>query len=832
LQFYSGKIRKGMMEKKWWIASLVGLMALGGVILILHQFIRLPGFSAGPMEALPPQAMLVWEGKARPQDLDSLFHTNHPDALTKENLNQWSAFLENFLPSDSLPPVQIGATRLVASFLQDQGWLIILDDPTQAWDLDSWAPEPTSDPTLFRGYTLTHQVGWSRARFRNLWLIGQQAFLVEDAIRMLADYRNPTWQASPFAQRDPRQIPNWWLRPADSKNWWQWPAVDTSFRSGSWHRRVAEDTYLQLAARKPWALDTIPNLLPTTTEAFWIQTFSGVQEFGSTYPKLAVATRWLSGMQGPACTVWLPNPLTQKRSLPVWMIQHEDPEGLIERIAEDYGEMASRSYQLFTLHQIAFDPGLPNPISGRVLPMENPWMLALEGFILIADRPEQLESWVDQYMVGDVLGQQTPYLELQNGLPLEARGWAYGSKTSNLPFPGIHSGRGATLAAIDPKGKKGTVLTCSSDQDFGALSLQVAWREVLDAPIVTSPQWVEDNGRYLLLVQDGNDQLYCFGPLGDFRWKRQLDGRLLGRWQSMDYYQNGSRQWIANTNQSIYVLDPQGNLVGTYPLRLQSPMTNPLTLVNFDGRGDYAYFVACANEQLYGFDRFGKPLDGWAPLPDVGRVIQPLRHFQFDQGDYLYVYSQRENIQVFNREGKPRLEPVPVSGTILSPPDHQVHPLSTRMVVGTQSGRLQVINPQGQTFGLQTQVGKGNWASFRMVDWASDDRKDYLIGNGKEVALFAYEGNDFKEQWRRELPFEVDAFCTLTGASDWLGVVGLEAQQVALLNRDGKLANGSPLPGTTALDLIPRDKAGEALLAVGLNDQVYVYVVNLKPLSR
>ena len=181
----------------------------------------------------------------------------------------------------------------------------------------------------------------------------------------------------------------------------------------------------------------------------------------------------------------------------------------------------------------------------------------------------------------------------------------------------------------------------------------IAWRVYLEEEASKAPEIVRasDGNPLAIIVQDKAHTLYCLETEGTIKWKKKLDGQVMSNFHPVDYYQNGEIQLLFNTRENIYLLDQEGLLVGEFPISLEAPATNGLSVVHFEGNSFFYFFVSCSNGNSYGFDQNRNPLPGWSPHTGLGILRFPLIHFQDQAKDYLIALNDEGRMSILARDG-------------------------------------------------------------------------------------------------------------------------------------------------------------------------------------
>ena len=193
----------------------------------------------------------------------------------------------------------------------------------------------------------------------------------------------------------------------------------------------------------------------------------------------------------------------------------------------------------------------------------------------------------------------------------------------------------------------------------------VLWKLQVDHPIESGPFTVYNqlNKQKSIVVQDTAHQLYLISASGDVLWKQKLPNKITGKIHEVDFYGNEKSQILFNTSDAIYLLDMNGNAVEGFPITLTAKITNPLTVL-MNTKNDYRMFVACDNDNIYGFFKDGKPIPGWNPQRNTGDVTSPLFEMTSDKLN-LIVFINAKGIQ-FRKEGGNSVRSIPVKNNIIA----------------------------------------------------------------------------------------------------------------------------------------------------------------------
>ena len=292
-------------------------------------------------------------------------------------------------------------------------------------------------------------------------------------------------------------------------------------------------------------------------------------------------------------------------------------------------------------------------------------------------------------------------------------------------------------------------------QDEEVVTSKELWSVQLDTLAAMAPQLlVNHNTNYKeILIQDLNNKLYLIEASGRVLWKVEIEGRIQGDIQQIDYYANKKLQYVFNTVNKIYVVDRTGELVDGFPISLPSQALGGMLLINYDNLGKYRYMVACDNGNIYAYEKNGSPLTGWSPKRGVGMVSTPINHVLHAGKDYIYFKNDDGVFYALNRKGENRFTPVQTAN--LSTPFYFID----GAFLGGDAGMVETVNTLGDLISktlldstytqclparslLQGEQGyafvKGNTFTFQQSQW--ENFSSYTTADSiKGMESFVYQ---------------------------------------------------------------------------------------------
>ncbi len=177
----------------------------------------------------------------------------------------------------------------------------------------------------------------------------------------------------------------------------------------------------------------------------------------------------------------------------------------------------------------------------------------------------------------------------------------------------------------------------------------------LEDPIISAPQAVKNHvtGAHDIVVQDVNNVLHLISSSGSVLWKKQLQGKILGKIEQIDMYKNGRLQLAFATPNRLYVLDRNGNDVSPFPKAFNDEITQPLSVFDYDNQKNYRLLVT-QGKNLLMYDARGKSVNGFDYKNNGSEILTQPKHFRVNSKDYI-AFAAGETLKILNRRGDVRV---------------------------------------------------------------------------------------------------------------------------------------------------------------------------------
>lgn len=849
------------------------IILLGLGIWAVDRWSIWPIFPAAPIEVVPAEASVVITLPEMEQALQ-LYSKDSTDVWQRavlslpgirEDLENINLFIDTLFPSRTVVDRTDGLVSLVPTGENQLAGTWIIDLRTMGnFDPEEWLAAKRLDfqSSSFRGQLVwTVKLGGNRqialTKIRNLLILGQLPFQVEAA---LAAKDNPTaWITNLNPSADLEALYSIYLHPQRWKelidhlfseagrtvvyDWAKWVAygrIDIyPLEEGYRLEGVTEANgqWLDNQVRPASIQSDLWGMLPANTAGikainledhlnyFREHNSRGVRRFQRFF---------LPWMDGPLLELTLRPFNAQLEDRQIYFFGYTD-ESLVKEAMnewmEEVGVLQNVDYQGFLMTQVYESESL-FPFSEEN--WSNPWWTFVGDYVVLATNRNTLENWIDQYVVGNAL----PLTEAVRQITLSESsgqfsffldwkqwrtGWQYLINDDELAD--AVSNLGQLALRIKTEGHRGSLRgewlplpVMDEDQDL-------SWRVVL-ANQVTGGPWLgtDADGNPLIIAQDATNRMYVLDESGKIKWQQALESQILSEVKIIELQQG--RTLTFNTATAIHLMSLSGNEIDPFPLRLRNSTELSQTVIDFSANKNYSFFVVSTDGCVYGYELDGGPVPAWNPFCELGKIQQPLLHFQTDNKDYLVLQNTGGKMQAFARDGSLRLQAEFPSAPSHSSLQWQSIAGREQVVSCTDSGLVEVLPLAGDPIQYRLPVGDNLNVKMVYEDFQGDSRRDYLLSSGRFLALHAYTNRGLVRQFEQTLPQQIDEVFDVAGFKtnkSQIGILLKSNAKIYLLSGGGETLSGFPLAGTTPFFITDLFQAGEPHLIVGYQDEILAY---------
>lgn len=386
------------------------------------------------------------------------------------------------------------------------------------------------------------------------------------------------------------------------------------------------------------------------------------------------------------------------------------------------------------------------------------YLVVYEDFMIMGPSPGALKRYLDHLRREDCLVRNTSYQKFSSGIVRASNYYSWCVPGYSYPFfssvvaPAFYQNLQRNLPSLTKIehaawqwGYENGLIYNAANILFNPALLPIQmplWKYTLTSEIFKKPVFVlfSRGGKdKSVLFQDRNNNLISLDRYGLVNWSLPLEGPVLGEFKIIDLRGKGEFHLLFNTKSAIHLIDRKGTEARNFPVRLRSNAANEVAALDFDGRYDYRFMIACRDRKIYSFDKNGKLVTGWQPKPTTGLVEQPVRHFKSGSRDYL-AYFDRNRTYLVDRQGKERLrfreEFIHSGNGLFLLKDSESRPV---LLTTDEKGIIRILRPDGTA----KKMALGNFsAGHRFFPIVPEDGRtvNYLFADQGKISMFDSEG--------------------------------------------------------------------------------------------
>ena len=298
--------------------------------------------------------------------------------------------------------------------------------------------------------------------------------------------------------------------------------------------------------------------------------------------------------------------------------------------------------------------------------------------------------------------------------------------------------------------------------------------------------------------------LHLINPDGKIIWKQKVDGPLLGKANEVDIFRNGKKQMAFTTKNTLYVLDRNGKNVAPFPIKFKDPITQPLSVFDYDKNRKYR-FIITQGKEVYMYDSRGKTVKGFAFKKATSNIVMPPQHIRLGNKDYIAIAEENGSLNLLSRQGKSRVNLSKKFAFSETP----IAKEGSNFVVITADKKKESISQSGKTTTLSLDVSSNY--SFIIKGTTKVTLDDNLLRiKGKLV----------------ELPFGIYTKPKLFFANKttYISITETQENKVYVYDSAGSLIKGFPVFGTSVASIANSSKKGVLkIIVMGEKKEILAY---------
>lgn len=323
------------------------------------------------------------------------------------------------------------------------------------------------------------------------------------------------------------------------------------------------------------------------------------------------------------------------------------------------------------------------------------------------------------------------------------------------------------------------------------------WDYRCDTTIIAGP-FIPKLDHDILFVQDANLDLIAVGRDGVMKWKKAIDSEIKGEIKGVDFYNNGSVQYLFNSLGKIYLLDSIGNNVGNYPIQLPDTASTGVSVFQLNYNNNAQFFVCCRNMSIYGYELSGIPLMNYQTVTLTSSIKTPVWLSVYGKRRYLTAVDVTGNCFFISPLGEKKLR---LDETIGKPAINRIFEskdTSAMFIWETSGGVLK----KAKGSGFSSIFFKEETESIKDVYLGQKNNKLIIAGyDNTSVVGFKIDGSKL---FTYKLPTDVvvkDISVMIDFEEYYVSFNDANTNQLYLVDNNGKLCKGFPVSGYS----LPKD---------------------------
>ncbi|MFA8449868.1 MAG: DUF3352 domain-containing protein [Bacteroidales bacterium] len=504
---------------------------------------------------------------------------------------------------------------------------------------------------------------------------------------------------------------------------------------------------------------------------------------------------------------------------------------------------AKINYQDMVIYNLGISKFIPAVFGDLFSEIRNSYFVHIDDFVFFANSTEALKAFIDSYKNGKTLDLNPNFISFADNLS---------GKSNALFYLNIHNGIGLLKNVVSPDVKvkidqntdflnsmEAVSFECSSGEKLWYTNISV--KNNPDYKEEKSSAWIfslkddakgriyfvpnhQTNKNYVILF-DRNNRMYYIDPYGSVLWEKQLDGPVISKVFSIDYYKNGKIQYLFNTADMFYLVDINGQDVDKYPISIKPRATNGVNVLDYNNDRDYRIVWSGEDKRVYNYDIKGNRIDGWK-IPKLNNIsTKQINHYVVGKKDFLVINEDNGFVQITDRRGKTRIR---VKGDFEKAKNSNIYVNKTNskglFITTNSNGELVYLKSNGNT----STSSFGTYSPEHYFLYSDLDGKkghDFIfIDKNRIVAFDRFKKKLFDVQFPVEKLFE-PKICYLSNGKKYLGVISCDKQEVYLLDKKGNVYQGKGFEGDISFSMGYLDSKQTNHLLTSKGDKLYNYII-------
>lgn len=353
----------------------------------------------------------------------------------------------------------------------------------------------------------------------------------------------------------------------------------------------------------------------------------------------------------------------------------------------------------------------------------------------------------------------------------------------------------------------------------GRYGIQTQKAISLTGKVITKPFLVTNHytKQKEVILQDDQNNIYLISPDFEALWSLDVSSPIVSDFYQVDYYRNGKLQFAFATNNSLHIVDRNGEYLPGFPTIIGDSISiQTFGIIDYDNSRNYRFSFSNPEGEIFLTNKDGRLLDGWNPMTLESEITRPMRHLRIARRD-LMVLQQLEGLITFKTRRGENYPGFPINtGTQTSSDFHITRGnnfSSTYYTTVTGSGELFQVNFNGKVIKREQLYRPNTETRYNVINDVSGDSYIIIRNTGRRYEVLDQDGSVlFEKDYFNKTPMLIQYY-KLGGSVEWIAFVDASDQNLYIYDRSGQLITGGPLKTGVPISLLQYENYYEVYLA-------------------
>jgi hypothetical protein len=252
----------------------------------------------------------------------------------------------------------------------------------------------------------------------------------------------------------------------------------------------------------------------------------------------------------------------------------------------------------------------------------------------------------------------------------------------------------------------------------------------------------------------------------------------------LDLYNNGKRQWLFNTNHSIYLISDNGNSLPGWPVWIPTSTKFPVVVIDPNLDRNYQVLVTGLYYKLMNYSSQGRLLPGWSPKDVWPNWNSEINSFPFKGRQLFWGKNEKGKLQFLESGAKDYLE-IKLDSNFYCL-DAKIEPIDTNEILLTTLDSINLVSTKYNSNQTSKSIRyqASGYTNFSMVNNGAPNPIYFLKGPHK-IGLMNEQGKLILEKNLEDSTYKF-ATWTNIGNSFQLAYLNTIEDKLIIENINGK----------------------------------------------